>query len=138
MKLISTFSVSMGKLTYQLVSLLHVGTLQTGNDRSAETHLLDNVDQTLSDGVTADNTTEDVDENGRHLGVAGNQLESGLDSSGGSTTANVKEVGRVTTVELDDVHGGHGETSTVDQASNVTVKLDEVQAVPMPLVRKKK
>lgn len=119
------------------MSLLHVGTLQTGNDRSAETHLLNDVDKTLGNGVTADNTTEDVDENGRHLGVAGDQLESGLNSRGGSTTTNIKEVGRITTVELDDIHGGHGETSTVDQASNVTIKLDEVQAMPIPLVRKK-
>lgn len=118
-----------GGLSYQLVSLLHVGTLETGNDGSAQTHVLDNVDETLGDGVAADDTTEDVDEDSRDLGVAGDELESGLDSSGGSTTADVEEVSGATAVQLDDVHGGHGETSTVDQAANVTVKLDEVQTV---------
>lgn len=111
------------------MSLLHVGTLETGNDGGAQVHLVDNVDKTLSDGVTADDTTEDVDEDGRHLGVAGDELESALDSSGGSTTTDVKEVGGATTVQLDDVHGGHGETCTVDEATNVTIKLDEVQTV---------
>lgn len=114
--------------TYQLVSLLHVGTLETGNDGSAQTHLLHDVDQTLSDGVAADDTTEDVDKDGRHLGVAGDQLESALDGSGGGTTADVKEVSGGTAVQLDNIHGGHGQTGTVDQAANVTVQLDEVQA----------
>jgi hypothetical protein len=96
------------------VSLLHVGTLETGNDGSAQTHILHNVDQTLGDGVTADDTTEDVDEDGRHLGVAGDQLEGALDGSGGGTTADVKEVGRAAAVQLDDIHSGHGKTGTVD------------------------
>lgn len=96
------------------MGLLHVGTLQTGNDGSAQTHVLDDVDQSLGDGVAADDTTEDVDEDGRNLGVAGDQLESALDGSGSSTTANVKEVGRATTVQLDNIHGSHGKASTVD------------------------
>ena len=111
------------------MSLLHVGTLETGDDRSAQTHLLHNVDQTLSDGVTADDTTEDVDEDGGDLGVAGDQLKGALDSGGGSTTTDVKEVGGAAAVQLDDIHGGHGKTGTVDQAANVAVQLDEVQAV---------
>ena len=68
-----------------------------------------------------------------------------LDSLGGSTAANIEEVSGRTTVELDDVHGGHGETGTVDnmlnreisinqgrltEAANVSVELDEVEAVP--------
>lgn len=115
--------------TYQLVSLLHVGTLKTGNDGSAQTHLLHDVDQTLGNGVAADDTTEDVDKDGRDLRVTGDQLESALDGGRGSTTTDVKEVSGVTAVQLDDIHGGHGETSTINQAANVTVQLDEVQAV---------
>jgi len=100
--------------TYQLVSLLHVGTLETGDDGSAQTHLLHNVDQTLSDGVAADDTTKYVDEDGRHLGVAGDQLESALDGSGGGTTADVKEVGGAAAIQLNNIHCGHGKTGTVD------------------------
>lgn len=31
-----------------------------------------------------------------------------------TTATDVKEVGRLTAVELDDIHGGHGKTGTVD------------------------
>lgn len=96
------------------MGLLHVGTLQTGDDRSAQVHLLDDVDQTLGNSVAADDTTEDVNKDGGHLGVAGDQLEGALDGSGGGTTADIEEVSGGTAVELDDIHGGHGETGTVD------------------------
>lgn len=96
------------------MGLLHVSTLQSGDDGGTEVHLLDDIDQTLSDGITSHDTSEDVDEDGSDLGVAGDELEGRSDSSRGGTTADVKEVGRASTVELDDVHSGHGETSTVD------------------------
>lgn len=108
------------------MGLLHVGTLKTGDDGKTQVHLVDNVDETLGDGVTADNTTEDVDEDGGDLGVAGDELESALDSSRGSTTTDVKEVGGVAAVQLDDIHGSHGETGAVDcwYVSIVVRKLD--------------
>lgn len=34
-----------------------------------------------------------------------------------------------TSVQLDDVHRGHGETRTVDQAADVSVELDVVEVV---------
>lgn len=102
------------RLVDELVGLLHVGTLQTGDDGGAEVHLVHDVDETLGDGVAADDTTEDVDEDRGDLGVAGDQLEGALDGLGSGTTADVEEVGGGSTVQLDDVHGGHGETGTVD------------------------
>lgn len=138
-------------MTYQFLSLFHVGTLQTGNDGGTKTHVVDDVDQTLGDSVAADDTTEDVNEDGSDLGVAGDELESGADGSRSGTTTDIQEVSGASSVQLDDVHGGHGETSTVDyitsallqansrgsvrtQASNVTIKLDEVQSVPTSAV----
>lgn len=41
--------------------------------------------------------------------------------------SDVKEVGGVATVQGKDIHGGHGQTRTVDKASDGTVKLDEVE-----------
>ena len=38
-------------------------------------------------------------------------------------TADVEEVGGVPAVQLDDVHGGHGEAGPIHQAPNVTVHL---------------
>jgi hypothetical protein len=114
--------------TYQLVRRLHVGTLQTGNDGSLEVHLLDDLDQTLGNSVAADDTTEDVDEDGSDLGVGGDQVESLANGLRGGTASNVEEVGGGAAVQLDDVHGGHGKTGTVDEAADITVKLDEVEA----------
>ena len=41
--------------------------------------------------------------------------------------SNVQEVSRVTTVERQDIHSGHGKTGTINEAANVTVQLDEVE-----------
>lgn len=112
----------------ELAGSLHVGTLETGNDGDLEVQRLDRVDETVGDGVAADDTTENVDKDGGNLGVAGDELEGLPNGRGGSTTTDVKEVGGLATVQLDDVHGSHGETGTVDKAANVTIELDEVEA----------
>jgi hypothetical protein len=87
------------------------------------------IDQTLGDGVTSDNTTKDVDKDCCYLGIAGDQLEGGSDGFWRSTTTDIQEVSRRTTVELDDVHGSHGKTCAVDQAADITIELDEVESV---------
>jgi hypothetical protein len=110
------------------VCLLHVGTLQPCNDRGLEVHLLNDLDQTLGDGVASDDTTEDVDKDGSDLGVAGDEVKGLANSLGCGTASNVQEVSGRTTVQFDDVHGGHGKTGSVDEAANVSVKLDEVEA----------
>lgn len=91
----------------------------------------------------------DINKDG--LDVLGSQkeLKSLLDGIGGSTTTNVKlrnliscrrypyfegsicthEVGGRTAVEVEDVHGSHGKTGTVNETANVTVKLDKVETV---------
>jgi hypothetical protein len=121
-------SYSSTRFTHQLVCLLHVGTLETGDNRGLQVHALNNRDETLGNGIATHDTTEDVDKDGSDLGVAGDEVERLPDGLGGSTAANVQEVSGRTTVQLDDVHGGHGQTGTVDKAANVTVELDEVEA----------
>lgn len=115
------------RLVDDLVCLLVVGTLKTGNDGDLQVQVLNGLDQTSGDVVATDDTTEDVDEDGSDLGVAGDELEGLLDGGGGSTTTNVEEVSGLATVQLDDVHGGHGKTGTVDEAANITIELDEVE-----------
>lgn len=110
------------------MSGLVVGTLETGNDGDLEVKSLDSVDETSGNVVAADNATENVDKDGSDLGVAGDELESLTDGLGSGTAADIEEVGGLAAVELDNVHGGHGETGTVDEAANVTVELDKVQA----------
>lgn len=115
-------------LVNQLASLLHVGALETSNDGNLEVERLDGVDQAVSDGIATNDTAENVDKDGGDLGIASNKLKSLLDSSRGSTATNIKEISRLTAVKLDDIHGGHGKTGAVNQAADITIKLDEVQA----------
>ena len=42
--------------------------------------------------------------------------------------ADVEEIGRLGAVKLDDVHGGHGQAGAVDQAADVAVEGDVVEA----------
>lgn len=109
------------------MSLLNIGTLETGNDGDSEVHALDGLDETSGDSVTSDDTTEDVDKDSGDLSIAGDELESLSDSSGSGTTTNVEEVSGLASVQLDDIHGSHGKTGTVDKAADITVKLDEVE-----------
>merc|ERR1719445_459728 len=46
-----------------------------------------------------------------------------------NTASNIEEVGGFSSVQLDDVHGGHGEAGTIDQTPDVPVQLDVVEAV---------
>ena len=39
-----------------------------------------------------------------------------------SRTTNIKEVGGVASMELDDIHGRHSQTCTIDHATNVAIK----------------
>ncbi|PQE24070.1 hypothetical protein CJF31_00002271 [Rutstroemia sp. NJR-2017a BVV2] len=111
------------RLIDQLVRSLHVRSLQSGDDGDSQVHALDGADETLSNSVTSDNTTEDVDEDSSDLGVGSDEGESLLDSLWSSSTSNIEEVGGLAAVKLDDVHGGHGETGS----SDVAAQLDEVE-----------
>lgn len=95
--------------------------------------MLNDVDQALSNGVASDNATEDVDKDSGDFGVAGDQLEGTLDGFGSCTTTDIEKVCWGTTVQLDDVHGSHGQTSTIYETANVTIKLDEVETIAKEL-----
>ncbi len=61
---------------------------------------------------------EDVDQDALHVGVGGDDLEGRGDLLPWSAAADVEEVGRLVAVELDDVHGGHGQARAVDHAAD--------------------
>ena len=108
----------------QLAGALDVGALQTHHHRHLEADLLGGGDQGLCDRVTLGDTTEDVDQHALDLGVSQNDPEGFGGTLGGDGTADVEEVGRLAAVQLDDVHGGHGQTGPVDQAADVAIESD--------------
>jgi hypothetical protein len=44
-----------------------------------------------------------------------------------STTTDIQKVCRLTSVQLDDIHCRHGESSTIDKTSDVSTDVDIVQ-----------
>lgn len=113
----------------ELLGLGEVGSLESGNNGNVEVHVLSNSNQTLGNVVTSDNTTENVDEDSSDTGLGSDELEGLLDGVGSGSSTTVEEVGGLTSVQLDDIHGGHSETSSVDKTANVSVELDEVKTV---------
>ena len=41
----------------------------------------------------------------------------------------IQEIGRTTSIQLQNVHGGHGQTRAIDQTSDIPVELDEIETV---------
>ena len=80
----------------------------------------------LGNSIALHDASKDIHEDCFHLGMLTKDLESSFDLRGGCSTANVQEVGWLASLELNDVHGCHGETSSVDHAPDVTIESDVV------------
>ena len=55
-------------------------------------------------------------------------FESSFDLGGSGATADVEEIRWLSTLELNDVHSGHGETGSVDHTTDVTIEGNIIQA----------
>lgn len=88
-------------------------TLKTHNHRDPDVQLRGGGNYALSNDITSHNATEDVNKNGVHFGIGGDQAEGFIDLTSSGCTTDVEEVGWGTTVKLDDVHGCHGQTGSV-------------------------
>lgn len=104
-----------------------VGALQAQNHRLVERVLLVGADDGGGEVVASEDSTEDVHKDSFDLGVVVEELEGLGQCITLCTTTDIKEVSRLTTVELDDIHGGHGETSAVDEAADVTSDVDIIK-----------
>lgn len=93
---------------------LHIRPLQPSNDRSPKIHALHDGDKSLSNGVAAYDTTEDVDEDGGDFRVAGDEIEGLLDRLRRGSATNIKKIGGSASIEFDYVHGCHCKTGAVD------------------------
>ena len=63
------------------------------------------------------------------FGIGGDDLEGRRHLLVGGAAADIEEVGRRLAVELDDVHGGHGEAGAVDHAADGAVERHVVEVV---------
>lgn len=75
----------------------------------------------MSEDVTLEDTSEDVDEESLDIGVFVEDLKSSRNLFCVGSSAHIQEIGRFTSVQFNDVHSGHGQTSSVHHASDVTI-----------------
>src|SRR5690606_26290684 len=100
---------------------------KANDDRNLDADFFHCTDDAFGNHVAANDAAEDVDQNGRDIAVGQNDLERFGNALFGSTTANVEEVGRLAAVQVDDVHGTHGQAGTVDHAADVAFEGNVVQ-----------
>jgi len=77
--------------------------------------------------VTTQNTTENINENSLNWLIVVKKFQGCGQRFSLSWTSNIKEVGGRSTVKIDNVHGAHGEASTVDEAANVAANVNVVK-----------
>src|SRR5690606_18558559 len=89
---------------------LGIVAFQTYNHRNFHTHFFNCTDDAFSNHVAAYDTAEDVNQYGFNVGIRQNDFECFSHTFFGCTTTYVEEVGRFATVQVNDVHGAHGQT----------------------------
>ncbi len=92
-------------------------------------HLARSRHDAFGDDVATHDAAEDVDQDALHRRVGEDDLERRLHLFLGGAAADVEEVGGLRAIELDDVHGRHGEAGAVDHAADRAVELDVRQLV---------
>ena len=115
-----------------------IGALEAQHGRLGERVLLVSLDDACGEVVATEDSAEDVDEDGLNFGVVVQKFESLGELFTLSAATNIEEVGGLTTVRLNDVHGGHGESGAIDEATDVAANMNIVQievfGVPLPRV----
>ena len=102
---------------------------EADDERDLEVDLVVGGQQGGGDDVALHDAAEDVDEDRLDL-VRGQENSEGFeDLILVRTAADVEEVGRLSAVVLDHVHGRHGQASAVDEAGDVAVELDVGEAI---------
>ena len=89
---------------------LGVVAFQTDHDGHLDPHFLDRTDDAFRDHVAAHDAAKDVDQHRFDVAVGEDDLERLGYALLGGAAADVKEVGRLAAVQVDDVHGAHGQT----------------------------
>src|ERR1700753_550302 len=89
--------------------------------------MLNHLNKTFGNSITANNASKNVDKDTCDLWITGDELKSLLDCSWSSTATNIEEIGWITTINLNDIHSCHCKPSSINQTSNITIKFDEIE-----------
>ena len=110
-----------------LLGDIRVGSLEAEDHRLGEGVLLVGLDDGSGEVVASKDSTEDVDEDSFDFGIGVKKFQGFCQLLAFGATADIKEIGGLTSVEFDDIHSGHGKTGAVDEAANVTSDMDVVE-----------
>ena len=110
-----------------LLGNVRVSAFEAQDHRFVEGVQLVGLDDGGGEVVATKDATEDVDKDGFDFWVIVEKLESLGQLLTLGTAAHVEEIGGLASVQLNDVHGGHGQASTVDQATDVSSNVNVVQ-----------
>ena len=106
-----------------------VGSLEAQDHRFVEAILLVACNDGLGELVASEDSTEDVHEDGFHFGVVVKELEGLGELVTLGAAADVQEVSWFSTILLNNIHGGHGESGAVDKAADISSDVDVVEVV---------
>lgn len=108
---------------------VRVSTLESEYNRLGKFELLTSCNDSFSELISEEDTSKNVNKDSFDLGVVMNKHHGLLEGFSLCGTTDVQEIGRLSSVEFDDIHCRHGESSTIDEASNVSTDMDVVQIV---------
>ena len=86
------------------------------------------IDHRLGHDVAAGDPAEDVHKHCAHVGIVKEDAQRRPHLVAVGASADVEEVCRLSPVQLDNVHGGHGQTCAVDQTADVSLQFDVAHA----------
>src|SRR5690606_2324232 len=121
-KVVGTQDLEAG-LGHDLLAEVDVRALQTYDQRHRHTQLPSRGNHAFRDDIAAHDAAEYIDQNALNVRVVEDDFEGGRDLLLGSGATDIKEVGGFHAVQLDDVHGGHGEAGTIDETADLAVEL---------------
>src|ERR1041385_768379 len=108
---------------------IDIGAFEPHHQRHLQPDFLDGRYDAFGDDVTAHDPAEDIDQDAFDVRVGGDDLESRRHLLLCSAAPDIEKICRRGAVELDDVHGGHGEAGAVDHATDGAFERDVVQVV---------
>merc|ERR1719357_2363761 len=112
-----------------LLGIVNIRPLQPHDQRDLKFNALAGVDDAIGDRGAVHDAAKHIHQDGFHPLVFSDDSESLPHLIFLDIATHIKEVGRLATIELDNVHGCHGQPSTIHQASNVTIQLHIVEVV---------
>ena len=110
-------------------ALDHVRTFETYDNRHPDPDFLHSADNALRDQITTHDSAEDIDQDRLDVVIGEDQFECRSNPFAGCSAANIQKVGRLTAVQLDQVHRGHGQTGAIDHARDIAIQRHIVQIV---------